>query len=174
MCDSFENEAFPCYLRVNLLVSCAYAKAHLPAEKEEARPHSRVPRTYRNPDRARRAPSPPPQGPSEAHRLMIPRTMRLSRAHFAPSGPEKRATSEHFSLSVRESQASGGCAAVISKKTAKLSVSRHLLKRRILSVLKPWCSKDKAIIVYARAGAPTLTYQELKAELEELIARTLK
>lgn len=33
MRDLGPREAFPCSLAVNLLVSCAYAKAHLSAEK---------------------------------------------------------------------------------------------------------------------------------------------
>lgn len=97
--------------------------------------------------------------------------MRLSRAHFAPSGPEKRLASTHFSLSVREAQENGGCAVVVAKKVAKLSVSRHLLKRRVLSVVRPWCLATRALIVYARPGANTLPYPALEAELTELLSR---
>ena len=99
--------------------------------------------------------------------------MRLSRAHFAPTGPETRATSPYFSLSLRNADGKGGCATVISKKIARLSVSRHLLKRRMLSVMKDHCAKDRVLIVYARPGAAALPYQELKAELSELLARAL-
>ena len=105
---------------------------------------------------------------------MIPHEMRLSRAHFAPLGPETRAASTHFSLSVRSTDGTGGCAAVISKKIAKLSVLRHLLKRRMLSVMKDYCSKNTALIVYARPGAATLPYQELKTELSELLSRAIR
>ncbi len=97
--------------------------------------------------------------------------MRLSRAHFAPSGPEKRLASPHFSLSVRETAGNGGCTTVISKKVAKLAVSRHLLKRRMLAVMKPFCTKDTALIVYARPGAANLTFKELSEELGALLAR---
>ncbi|MES2668464.1 MAG: ribonuclease P protein component [Patescibacteria group bacterium] len=102
--------------------------------------------------------------------------MRLSRAHFAttaPSGPEKRAASPHFSLSVREAQEGGGCAVVISKKVAKLSVSRHLLKRRAFSVIKEACSPTRILIVYARPGAASLDYPAIDKELSGLLARTL-
>lgn len=105
---------------------------------------------------------------------MIPRTMRLSRAHFAPTGPEIRATSPHFSLSTWEAPQKGGVAAVISKKTARFAVSRHLLKRRILAAILPYASVDQALIIYARPGASALPYQSLKQELEELITRTRK
>lgn len=104
---------------------------------------------------------------------MLNRDMRLSRAHFAPSGPEKRLVSSHFSVSVRPAPATGGCAVVVAKKVARLSVSRHLLKRRVLSVLRPSCTKDRAIIVYARPGAASLPYTELKDEIESLLARAL-
>jgi len=105
---------------------------------------------------------------------MISRKMRLSRAHFAPQGPETRATSAHFSLSTWDAPQKGGVAAVISKKVARLSVSRHLLKRRIMAVLAPYASSDRAIVVYARAKAASLPYSELKAELTELLARVIK
>lgn len=88
-------------------------------------------------------------------------------------GPETRAASAHFSISVRKTDGNGGCATVISKKIAKLSVSRHLLKRRMLSVMKGYCAKDTTLIVYARPGASSLPYQELKTELTELLSRAL-
>lgn len=100
--------------------------------------------------------------------------MRLSRAHFAPQGPETRLASTHFSLSIWEAPQKGGVAAVISKKVARLSVSRHLLKRRILAALLPYASPDRAIVVYARAKAASLPYQELRKELAELLARVGK
>jgi len=102
---------------------------------------------------------------------MISRKLRLSRAHFAPTGPEKRLASSHFSLSIRENQDQGGCAVVVSKKVSRLSVGRHLLKRRVLSVIKPWCLPTRALIVYARPGSQTLPFPVLKTELEELLAR---
>jgi len=79
--------------------------------------------------------------------------------------------SPHFSLSVRECDGNGGSAAVISKKTARLSVSRHLLKRRMLAVLRPYTSLTRAIVAYARPGAASLSFVEVKRELEELLAR---
>ena len=100
--------------------------------------------------------------------------MRLSRAHFAPIGPETRGASPHFSLSTWEAPQKGGVAAVISKKIARFSVSRHLLKRRILAATLPYASPDRAMVIYARPGSPALSYQELKKELDDLITRTVK
>lgn len=107
---------------------------------------------------------------------MLPRNMRLSRAHFAssnPRGPEKRLVSSHFSVSLRTVAGNGGCAVVISKKVAKLSVSRHLLKRRVLAVIRPYCTKDRSLIIYARPGAAALSFGALKDELSSLLTRAL-
>jgi ribonuclease P protein component len=76
-------------------------------------------------------------------------------------------------LSVRDTAEKGGCAVVISKKVSKLSVGRHLLKRRALSVIAPWCSSTRILIVYARPGAASLDYPALSKELLALLERTL-
>ncbi len=60
---------------------------------------------------------------------------------------------------------------MVSKKVSKLSVGRHLLKRRVLSVLKPWCLPTRALIVYARPGSQSIPFPALKQELEEILSR---
>jgi ribonuclease P protein component len=68
----------------------------------------------------------------------------------------------------------GGLAVVVSKKAAKLAVSRHLLKRRMLAAMRLYARADRAIIAYARPGAAALSYRALEAELSELLARALE
>ncbi|HYF29025.1 MAG TPA: ribonuclease P protein component [Candidatus Paceibacterota bacterium] len=102
---------------------------------------------------------------------MLPKRLRLSRAEFGKAAAGTRATSAHFSVTVRRNAENGGAAAVISKKVAKKAVDRHLLKRRILEALRPEVFSDRSIIVYARAGAPTLSYAALKQELSELLGK---
>lgn len=102
---------------------------------------------------------------------MLPRRMRLQRGATTHTGKEMRAASPHFSVSVRLGQTGAG--AVISKKTEKTSVGRHRLKRRILAVLKPWCVENKTIVVYARAGSPSLSYKVLSEELTPLLTKLL-
>jgi len=104
---------------------------------------------------------------------MLPRRLRLSRDHFTDAGRGEKAQSTHFSV-VWKAAASGGCAAVVSKKVAKRSVDRHLLKRRMLAVLKPWCSSKRSLIVYARSGSPSLSYKVLNEELSSLLSRVAK
>jgi len=102
---------------------------------------------------------------------MLPRELRLSREGFEQARGLKRAASQHFSLSYGPME-KGGTAVVISKKAAKLAVTRHLLKRRILSVVRPYARTDRALIVHVRPGASTLPFSELKDELVSLISST--
>lgn len=86
--------------------------------------------------------------------------------------PGARASSAHFSImTTPAAPGHGGCAVVISKKVARLSVSRHLLKRRMLAVLRPWCGPERALVAYARPGSATLPFKELSTELSALVER---
>jgi len=60
-------------------------------------------------------------------------------------------------------------AVVVSKKVAQRAVDRHLLKRRILSVLARHSYPHTALVVFAKAGSPALPFPILKKELEELL-----
>ncbi|MGB4076523.1 MAG: ribonuclease P protein component [Minisyncoccia bacterium] len=104
---------------------------------------------------------------------MLPRKLRLSRATFPSPRSGSKATSEHFSLVFGPATA-GGCAAVVSKKVARRSVDRHLLKRRMLSVARPFVGLNRYLVLYARAGSPSLSFKTLASELTSLLqsART--
>ncbi len=104
---------------------------------------------------------------------MLSRRLRLSRDHFEAAGSGQKAQSPHFSVIFKTTK-NGGCAAVVSKKVARRAVDRHLLKRRILALMRPWCSPNRSLIVYARAGAPTLPYRALTAELSPLLSHAAK
>ena len=82
-----------------------------------------------------------------------------------------RAVSPHFSVSIRLGQAGAGV--VVSKKTEKTSVGRHRLKRRVLSVLRPWCSPNHSITVYARAGSSSLPFSVVEEEVITLLTKLL-
>jgi ribonuclease P protein component len=113
---------------------------------------------------------------------MLSRRTRISRQDFSLiSGDKtaKRAASPHFSAVI--SAAGSGIAVVVPKKVSKTAVGRHLLKRRVRAVLRPWFlhtlsampsdTVARAVIVFARAGADSLTFPELSAELTELLRR---
>lgn len=104
---------------------------------------------------------------------MLPRRHRLPRRAFTSLRHAKRAETAHFSVLLLPSGAEGGCAAIVSKKVARLSVKRHLLKRRILSVMRPWCLTHLGIVVHARVGSDKLAFSEVKEELTTLLGRLL-
>jgi ribonuclease P protein component len=65
-------------------------------------------------------------------------------------------------------------AAVVAKAVARRSVDRHTLKRRILSVMRPFYSEERYVVVYAKNPAPLLTSKELQEELASLLTRSLR
>ena len=104
---------------------------------------------------------------------MLSRPKRLSRTAFGQASTGKRAISAHFSVVVRKRPGQARGAAVVSKKVAKKSVDRHLLKRRVLAVLAPLLSEGFSVVVYARAGSPTLPFLVLSIELKALMSGAL-
>lgn len=99
---------------------------------------------------------------------MIPRRLRLSRARFPSGRAGSRSQSEHFSL-VTGPSSEGGCAVVVGKAVARRSVDRHLLKRRMFAVLRPYCAPGRFLVLYARTGASRLPYGALAEELARLL-----
>ena len=101
---------------------------------------------------------------------MLPRRKRLSRASFPTHGGLK-AASPAFSLSFGPST-KGGCAAVVSKAVARRSADRHLLKRRMLSVMEAWHAPGRYLVAYARGPAAKLSFRQISSELTELLVKT--
>ncbi len=64
-----------------------------------------------------------------------------------------------------------GHAVVVSKKVAKLSVTRHKVKRRVLAALRT-LTLPASVVVYPRASAVMLDYQSTKAELATLLSKS--
>jgi ribonuclease P protein component len=98
---------------------------------------------------------------------VFPRRARLPKSAFtAPL--RKRSSSPHFSVAVPDR--ARGYAVVVSKKTARLSVTRHRLKRRVLGILRT-LPLPPALIVYPRASVERLPAPELRAELAALLSK---
>ena len=107
---------------------------------------------------------------------MFPRRQRLSRAAFptaakAQGGTKGRVNTPHFAFSA--SGEAEGYAIVVAKAVARLAVTRHRLKRQVAAVLRglPPARMPRALIIYARTGAPALSYAEIKAEIEAGIGK---
>lgn len=103
---------------------------------------------------------------------MLSRSTRLPRAGFEQMAGLRRAASPHFSISYAETAPLSGGAVIVSKKVAKRSVERHLLKRRVKAVMKPWLTRGRVLIIHARGGASTLPFSELEAELTALLRQS--
>lgn len=103
---------------------------------------------------------------------MLPHAQRLKSADFTRFRGSRAFHSPHFSVRVvrAASEAETKAAAVVSTKVAKSAVARNLLRRRIYAMLaKSLLSlRGRLITITARAGAPDLSFAELKDELAAL------
>jgi ribonuclease P protein component len=62
-----------------------------------------------------------------------------------------------------------GYAVVIPKKVARLSVTRHRLKRQVLEALRG-IPLPSALILFPRPSASSVSYEDMKAELAHLLS----
>lgn len=97
--------------------------------------------------------------------------LRLSRSTFPKHTEGTKLQGKYLTL-VFGSSLSGGCAVVVSKKVAKRSVDRHLLKRRLMHILGPWVNQEHFLVVYAKSGSAARTFSELSEELTSLLMKT--
>ncbi|MHB1163245.1 MAG: ribonuclease P protein component [Minisyncoccota bacterium] len=100
---------------------------------------------------------------------MFSRRERLPRAQFgAALRARQRHSSEHFMVVVPEE--ARGYAVVIPKKVVRLSSARHRLKRQILEVLREF-PLPSSLIVFPRASAHGVHYQDIKKEIGNLLSK---
>jgi len=59
----------------------------------------------------------------------------------------------------------------VPKKVARLSVTRHRLKRQALAALRTLPSLPPSLILFPRASAAGLPQREIRAELAGLLSR---
>jgi len=67
-------------------------------------------------------------------------------------------------------RAASGYAVVIPKKVIRLSSARHRLKRRVLEALRE-LTLPPSLIVFPKASADSVDYQDIKAELGALLSK---
>ncbi|OGG76612.1 hypothetical protein A2950_02390 [Candidatus Kaiserbacteria bacterium RIFCSPLOWO2_01_FULL_55_19] len=79
----------------------------------------------------------------------------------------RRLSSPNFSAVV--STEARGYAVVVPKKVARLSVTRHRIKRRVLSALRT-LSLPPALIIFPKASASSVSYEDTQAELKRLLS----
>jgi len=79
----------------------------------------------------------------------------------------RRLSSPHFSA-IFSSEAKG-YAVVISKKVARLSVTRHRIKRRIFAALRT-LPLPPALIIFPKSSASSVSYEDIKVEIKQLLS----
>lgn len=100
---------------------------------------------------------------------MFPRRKRLSRSAFPLAVKNgQRISSEHLTVVIPKD--AEGYAVVVSKKTARLSVTRHKIKRRALEALRRLPNSPRSVILYPRASILDVGYDELRQELIKILS----
>jgi ribonuclease P protein component len=79
----------------------------------------------------------------------------------------RRISSTHFAAVIPKD--GEGYAVVVPKKIARLSVTRHSIKRKILSALRT-LNLPPALIVFSRSSLHGVHYSEIEKELSNLIS----
>lgn len=99
---------------------------------------------------------------------MFSRKERASKATFeALKSKGRRISSVHFSIAVPSE--GYGYAVVVSKKTARLAITRRRLKRRVIAALRA-LTLPPTLIVFPKLSVLDLEFEAIKAELVTLIA----
>ncbi|MEK7135557.1 MAG: ribonuclease P protein component [Patescibacteria group bacterium] len=101
---------------------------------------------------------------------MFHRHQRLPRAVFSPAlSTGRRISSAHFTATLPKD--AKGYAVVVSKKVARLSVTRHRIKRRVLAALRARPSPlPPSLILYPRPSVLNMSYDALQKELTKLLS----
>lgn len=102
---------------------------------------------------------------------MFPRQKRLSRKRFPIAlKSSRRLSSPHFFVLISEEVR--GYAVVVSKNIARLSITRHQIKRRVLAALKTLLFPlPPALILFPKSSVLKATYQDIRTELIELLSK---
>ena len=101
---------------------------------------------------------------------MLPKKNRITRKDF-PAPPKQgfRLFSELFSgLAYPEKSLPLRVSVVVSKKTAKLAVTRNTLKRRFYTAIQPLienCTQGALVVLYPKKGSEKTSITSLRGEL---------
>ena len=99
---------------------------------------------------------------------MVPRKNRLQRADFTTLSKGRRYSTDYFSCT-QLPYSTLKVAIIVSKKTAKSSPDRHLLKRRVSSVIEQNPPPPGLYSIFARKGSPLLSYAQIEKEISTLL-----
>ncbi|MFM2330679.1 MAG: Ribonuclease [Candidatus Parcubacteria bacterium] len=101
---------------------------------------------------------------------MFTRSKRLTREafpHVLSRG--RRVSTPHF-LAVFSTDTTG-YAVVVPKKVARLSVTRHKIKRRVLEAFRTLSTPESALLLFPKQAVAEMSYAEVREELDELLSK---
>ncbi|TAK57686.1 MAG: ribonuclease P protein component [Bacteroidetes bacterium] len=100
---------------------------------------------------------------------MFPRRKRIAREAFPTALKSgRRFSSPHFSIVI--SNEASGYAVIVPKKVARLAVTRHRIKRRVLAALRS-LPLPPSLIVFPKTSVNSVSYQEVQRELATLLSK---
>lgn len=102
---------------------------------------------------------------------MVPRRLSLPRRRFPKERTGASLRSAYLTLTYGPSP-QGGVAVVVSKKVAKKAVDRHRIKRRLLTLTRPYARTDMFFVLYPKAQTLALPFRVLKEEVDEVFMKT--
>jgi ribonuclease P protein component len=103
----------------------------------------------------------------------MPKKQRLTGGEIRRLKPEKRLVSSLFSLSYARDAGAGKAACVVSKKVSARAVDRNTVKRRMRAALRSLAPLPPRVsmVIAAKKAVMTVTYTELRTDLESLVSR---
>lgn len=100
----------------------------------------------------------------------MPQAKRLSRSAF-PSVLAKGRRVSSASFSVVFSKEGLGYGVVVSKKVARLSVTRHRIKRRVVEALRTLQLPPSAVVFFPKAAVAQMSHKDVSTELATLLSK---
>lgn len=158
----------------NLLIEVLHGKADLSTKKTKTSTNARISLSVKDEFRARGYTETRSKGSKEPHWMtsfVFSQQKRLKKEEFpAALKSGKRFSFAHFNVFVPTT--ARGYAVVVPKKVSLLSSRRHRIKRRVLGALRTLSAVPllPSFILYPRASVLKMRYDELRAELAELLS----
>ena len=156
---------------ITVTVTVRHVETDLSTKETQACTDPRISRAASHVRRTSDRTRPQTKGPRKTDRLtpfVFPRYKRLPRAQFPVVFKNgRRHTSPHFTAVI--SHKAQGYAVVIPKKIARLAVTRHRIKRRVLAALRT-IPLPPALLLFPKASVSSVSYEDIKTEIKTLLS----
>lgn len=148
-----------------------HGQTNVSTEETQTRANPRISCAHEDKRRPQNSTGPSSHGPYAPCGLIsvFPRQERLARAAFPTLfAGGRRFSSAHFTALASEE--GKGYAVVVSKKVARLSVTRHRIKRRVLEALRA-IPLPRSLILFPKSPVNSMSSQDIQNELTGLLSK---